>query len=175
MRRRRWRQVVPTRTHGTVESPAHGQQQPDGRPHDRPAGGHAHRVRPLERESGSFTLIFAVVMVALIAIVGLAYDGRAQLTAQQRADAAAGEAARAAGQEIDGSVITGSPGLHRTRAVAAARAYLKAAGVRGTVSVSGTRIVVRTDASEPAAILPLIGITTLEATGTATVEIATGL
>ncbi len=145
------------------------------RPHRVTPVGGGDRHGPRSREAGGITLIFAVVTVALIAMVGLVFDGRAQMTAQQRADAVAAEAARAAGQEIDGSVVAGAAGLHRARAVAAARAHLAAAGVRGTVSVSGTRIVVRTDATEPAAILPIIGITTLEATGEATVEIATGL
>jgi hypothetical protein len=126
-------------------------------------------------QTGSFTLIFAVVTVALLAIAGLVYDGRRQLTAQQRADAVAAEAARAAGQQIDGSVLTGSPGLDRARALAAARDHLAAAGLTGTVAVDGSTIVVRVDATEPAAILPLIGVTTLEATGEASVEIVTGI
>lgn len=126
-------------------------------------------------QTGSFTLIFAVVTIALVAMAGLIYDGRRQLTAQQRADAVAAEAARAAGQEIDGSVLTGSPGLDRARALAAAREHLAAAGLTGTVTVDSNTIVVRADATEPAAILPLVGITTLEATGEASVEIVTGL
>ncbi|RIQ20155.1 pilus assembly protein TadG-related protein [Jiangella rhizosphaerae] len=132
-------------------------------------------MRRLNDQTGSFTLIFAVVTIALLAMAGLVYDGRRQLTAQQRADAVAAEAARAAGQEIDGSTLIGSPGLDRARAVAAAREHLAAAGLSGTVTVDGGTIVVRTDATEPAAILPLIGITTLEASGEASVEIVTGL
>ncbi|WP_053203925.1 pilus assembly protein TadG-related protein [Jiangella muralis] len=126
-------------------------------------------------QTGSFTLIFAVVTIALLAMAGLVHDGRRQLTAQQRADAVAAEAARAAGQEIDGSTLIGSPGLDRARAVAAARDHLAAAGISGTVTLDGSTIVVRTDATEPAAILPLVGITTLEATGEASIEIVTGL
>lgn len=132
-------------------------------------------MRRLRDQTGSFTLIVAVVAIALLAMAGLVYDGRRQLTAQQRADAVAAEAARAAGQEIDGSTLAGSPGLDRARAVEAARDHLAAADIRGTVTVDGTTIVVRTDATEPAAILPLIGITTLEASGEASVEIVTGL
>lgn len=132
-------------------------------------------MRRLHDQTGSFTLIFAVVTIALLAIAGLVHDGRRQLTAQQRADAVAAEAARAAGQEIDGSTLFGSPGLDRARAVAAAREHLAAAGISGTVTLDGSTIVVRTDATEPAAILPLVGITTLEATGEASVEIVTGL
>lgn len=133
--------------------------------------------RPIDHadQTGGFTLIFAVVTVALLAVAGLVYDGRRQLTAQQRADSVAAEAARVAGQEIDGTVLTGSPGLHRARALAAARDHLAAAGLTGTVTVDGSTIVVRVDATEPAAILPLIGITTLEATGEASVEVVTGI
>ncbi|WP_298331281.1 pilus assembly protein TadG-related protein [Haloactinopolyspora sp.] len=126
-------------------------------------------------DTGSITLIFAVVTLALIAMVGLVFDGRAQMTAQQRADNVAAEAARAAGQHISGSVVTGSSGLDRRRAVAAARNHLSAAGVAGSVTLEGNTIVVRTDTTEPARILSLIGITTLEATGEATVEVTTRL
>ncbi|WP_116949275.1 pilus assembly protein TadG-related protein [Jiangella endophytica] len=126
-------------------------------------------------QTGSFTLTFAVLTIALLAMAGLVYDGQRQLTAQRRADAVAAEAARAAGQEIDGATLIGSPGLDRARAIAAARDHLTAAGIAGTVSVDGTTIVVRTNATEQAAILPLVGITTLEATGEASVEFVTGL
>lgn len=128
-----------------------------------------------QRERGSITLIFAVVAIALIAMVGLVFDGRAQMTAQQRADNVAAEAARAAGQEINGSVVSGSAGLDIARAAAAARDHLAAAGVRGRVEVRGSTIVVRTDATERARILAIVGVTTLRATGEATVEITTGL
>ncbi|PZF86504.1 pilus assembly protein TadG-related protein [Jiangella anatolica] len=132
-------------------------------------------MRRLTDQTGSFTLMFAVLTIALLAIAGLVHDGRRQLTAQQRADAVASEAARAAGQEIDGSTLTGSPGLDRVRAVAAARDHLAAAGLSGSVSIDGNRIVVRADATEPAAILPLVGITTLEASGTASADIVTAV
>lgn len=132
-------------------------------------------MRRLHDQTGSFTLIFAVLTIALLAMAGLVYDAGRQLTAQQRADAVAAEAARAAGQEIDGSTVLGLPGLDRARAVAAAREHLAAAGIAGTVTVDGDTIVVRADATEPAAILPMVGITTLEATGEARVEIVTGL
>lgn len=126
-------------------------------------------------EQGSVTLIFAVVTLALIAMVGLVFDGRTQMTAQQHADHVAAEAARVAGQEINGSVVTGSAGINRSRAIAAARDYLNAADVRGHVSIRANTITVRADATERAAILSIIGITTLTATGEATVEITTGL
>jgi Flp pilus assembly protein TadG len=131
--------------------------------------------RKCSTEVGSITLIFSVVTFALISIIGLVVDGRSQLTAQQRADNVAAEAARAAGQQINGSVISGSIGINRSRAVAAARDYLDAAGVRGTVSVHTNTIVIRTNATERANMLSIIGITTLTASGEATVEITTGL
>ncbi|PSL05296.1 hypothetical protein CLV30_104162 [Haloactinopolyspora alba] len=132
--------------------------------------GHRHHA-----EAGSITLMVVVVALALVAMVGLVVDGRAQMTAQQRADNVAAEAARAAGQEINGAVVSGSRGIDRARALAAARSHLAAAGVRGSVAVRGDTIVVRTGATEPARILSLVGVTALEATGHATVRIMTGL
>ena len=132
-------------------------------------------TRTRDPQNGSITLVFAVLMVSLIAMVGLVVDGQIQMTAQRRADSVAAEAARAAGQEINGSVVSGSAGVNRARAIAAARAHLRTAGVRGDVSISGTTIVVRTNTTKEAVILPIIGITRLNATGEATVEIVTGL
>lgn len=133
------------------------------------------RFGPHQAQRGAVTLVFAVLLVSLIAIVGLVVDGRTQLTAQRRADNVAAEAARAAGQEINGSVVSGSAGINRSRAIAAARAHLRAAGVRGDVAIRGNTIVVHTNTTESAVVLPIVGITTLKATGEATVEIMTGL
>lgn len=134
-----------------------------------------HKATRSIGEAGSLTMMFAVVAMALIAIVGLVFDGRALLSAQQRADNAAAEAARAAGQEIDGGVVAGRHGVDRTRAVAAARAHLRDMDVTGSVSIRGSMIIVRTQVTEPAAILPLVGIRTLTADGFGVVEIMTGL
>ena len=127
-------------------------------------------------ERGAVTLVFSVVLTVLIAVVGLVFDGRAKITAMQRADAAAAEAARAAGQQIAGNDLTGeSTGLNRARAIAAARKYLDTAGVDGTVSIQGDEIHVSTSTTGETVLLSIIGITDFDATGEATVEIRTGI
>jgi len=126
-------------------------------------------------ERGSVSLFVSVAAVALIAVVGLVFDGRAKVSAMQRADAAAAEAARAAGQHIAGEDLDGGTSINRSAALAAAYGYLDAAGVDGTVRIIGDTITVTTHTSGQTVFLSIVGITTFDATGEATVQIQTGL
>lgn len=137
---------------------------------------HIQRLRTRDPERGAVTLVFAILVPLLIVVVGLAFDGRAKITAMQRADVAAAEAARAAGQHLSGADLTGNgTGVNRARAIAAARNYLETAGVAGTVDIRGAEIHVTTSTTGKTVLLSFIGITTFDATGEATVEIETGL
>ncbi|WP_060903236.1 pilus assembly protein TadG-related protein [Streptomyces europaeiscabiei] len=138
-------------------------------------------ARRLERldDRGGVTVFVAVCVVALIGIIGVAVDGGSKMRATERADYLAGEAARAGGQAIDpaqaipGEAIVVDP----QAAVAAARAYLAAAGVGGTVSVSGdgtTLTVTVADAYETK-FLPVVGIGSLAVTGHATATLLHGV
>ncbi|WP_216853232.1 pilus assembly protein TadG-related protein [Phytoactinopolyspora halotolerans] len=126
-------------------------------------------------ERGSITAMLAVLAVALIAVIGLVYDGGSKIAAMQRADNAAAEAARAAGQYITGADLIGGTGLDRTAAIAAAHTYLAEAGVNGNVSISGDLITVTTTTTEATVFLSIIGITSVAGEGQATVRITEGL
>ena len=106
------------------------------------------RLRPTGDDEGTITLFFAVIVVALFVAVGLVVDGAGRVRALQSADNAAQEAARAAGQALDGGdVVEGlTPTFDTAAGARSARSYLEAAGVEGTVSVSGQTITVRTTA-----------------------------
>ncbi len=67
-------------------------------------------------ERGSVSLMLVVVMLGLLAAAGLVVDGGAKLRAVQQATAAAGEAARAATQQIISPRVTkaGDPPLAAT-------------------------------------------------------------
>jgi len=88
------------------------------------------RHRQAVREEGSVAIYAVVVISGLLLMLALVVDGGGKLNAQERADSAAQEAARAgaeqinAGQAIAGNEIVVSPG----QAEAAAYAYLREAG-----------------------------------------------
>ena len=90
-------------------------------------------------DRGMVTVFTALAGLALLLMVGLVVDGGDRMRAVRRADRVAGEAARAAVEAADtrGRTVT----LDRPVAVAAASAYLRAAGVAGTVTVTGPRTV----------------------------------
>lgn len=126
-------------------------------------------------ERGWVTLTVSVVVLGLFAVVGLVFDGARKVEALQRLDNVAAEAARAAGQHISGADLDGGLGLNRAAAVAAARNYLAAAGVAGTVDISGDTITVNTSGTEETVFLELVGVPSFNVTGSATVQITTGL
>lgn len=117
----------------------------------------------------------SILAVALIAIIGLVLDGGSKVQAGQRADNAAAEAARAAGQHISSDDVIGRTGLDTGAAIAAAYNYLAQAGVDGSVSVSGDRITVTTTVTERYVFLSILpGNGSFTVHGEAIVRIATG-
>ena len=132
-------------------------------------------TRPIPRtERGSITVGLAVSSFVMIFLVGLAVDLGGQVHALERAHDLAAQAARAGGEEVEGgAAIEGRDlAIDPVAARAAAQAYLKAAGVTGTVMVTNgdTITVTVTDTYEPR-FLGLIGITELDVTGTASARL----
>ncbi|HYT10609.1 MAG TPA: pilus assembly protein TadG-related protein [Mycobacteriales bacterium] len=126
-------------------------------------------------DSGVLSPFAALCAVALLLCTGLAVDGAAKLRAAGRAQQVAAEAARAAAQAVDtrGPVLRIDPAA----AARAARAYLHAAGLQGTVTVTADRTVqVTTDVTGTYLILgPLTGHTGYTVTGQATATAAVGV
>ncbi|NMR19220.1 pilus assembly protein TadG-related protein [Cellulomonas fimi] len=137
------------------------------------------RVTATDREAGAVTVFLAISVVGLLVLIGLVADGGAKLRATQRADAVAGEAARAAGQVIDlPQAVRGTRvRVDRQAAANAATAYLTATGEQGTVSVGpdGTTLEVTVTDTAPTVFLGLIGIHTLTVTGHAEVTLVHGV
>lgn len=121
------------------------------------------------REEGAASLFVIVLVVALIAAIGLVVDGGGKIRALERADEAAREAARAGSQMLDvpaavrGERVDLDPGA----AGRAARAYLAAAGVEGTVSVSGPLVTVSTRVVYRPVFLGFVGVGPMTVTGEA--------
>ena len=120
-------------------------------------------------EQGSISLFVVVTAVALIVAVGLVVDGGGKVRALERADEGAREAARAGTQAIEIPAAVRGTGVvvDPVRAVRAARTYLAAAGIEGTVSVSRATVTVRTTVTYRPVFLGLVGVGPLAVTGEA--------
>ena len=124
-------------------------------------------------DEGSISLTLVVMVSALLIAVGLVVDGGAKLRAVQQATAAAGEAARAATQQMNVAAVqtSGAARLDAGAARRAARETLAAAGVEGTVTVAAGRVSVTATVSRPTVFLGLLGVSSVTGTGTATSEL----
>ena len=127
------------------------------------------RQRPARHgERGSISIWLVTTGFAMIVLVGLAVDLGGQVHAQQHARNLAAQAARTGGQQLQpGPAMRGETATaDRARAVAAARTYLAAADVTGTVAVTGgTTVTVNVRDTYPTTFLGIIGITSMTVTG----------
>jgi Flp pilus assembly protein TadG len=124
-------------------------------------------------ECGSVTIWLALTSFVMVMLIGLAVDLGGQVHAQQRAHDLAAQAARTGGQRVQAAPAIQGHYLRVDDAAArgAAQQYLDAAGVSGTVDVSGdTMTVTVTDTYQPR-FLSLLGLDRLQVTGTATARL----
>jgi Flp pilus assembly protein TadG len=124
-------------------------------------------------DSGSITLTLVVMVTALLVAVGLVVDGGAKLRAVQHATAAAGEAARAAAQQVNVAQVqsAGSARLDAAAARRAAEATLAEAGVEGSVTVTSGSVSVNATVTRPTVFLSLVGIGSLSGKGAASADL----
>ena len=127
-------------------------------------------------DRGAIALFVVVFTVALLAAVGLVVDGGGKVRALQRADEAAREAARAGSQMLDLPAAVRGDGVRIDPAAAAraARAYLDAAGVEGTVAVQGNAVQVSTRVTYRPVFLGVAGVGPFTVTGSASARPITG-
>lgn len=124
----------------------------------------------LHGDEGRVTAFVVVAMAGLLLVAGLVLDGGLALAARSRVIGIAEEAARAGSQQLDlvgyraGRPLTLDVGA----ATAAARDYLAAAGVTGTVTVTTApaEVVVTATTTAQPQLLDSIGIGPFELTGT---------
>jgi Flp pilus assembly protein TadG len=123
------------------------------------------------RDRGSVTIWLALASFVMIVLVGVAVDLSGQVYAQQHARDIAAQAARTAGQQIDAA--QGVRGIaaqtNTTQAIAAAKAYIAAAGLSGeaTVTGGGATITVTVADTYETKFLSIIGLQSMRVTGTA--------
>ena len=129
-------------------------------------------------ERGAITIWLAITSLSMMVLVGLAVDLGGQVHAQQRAHDLAAQAARAGGEQVQAAPAVAGDFVRVDAAAAsqAARAYLTAAHVDGSVAVTGgTNLTVEvTDTYNPR-FLGLIGINQLPVTGSATARLVRSL
>ena len=125
-------------------------------------------------ERGSISIWVVTATIVMMTLVGLAVDLGGQVHAQQRAHDVAAQAARAGGQQVEAApAVEGRyVALDTAATQRAAEQYLAAAGVEGTVTITGgTTLVVRvTDIYEPT-FLAMVGIGDLTVTGDASARL----
>lgn len=127
---------------------------------------HDHR-----RQQRQLTVAAAILAVAVLMVVGLVYFGGLKLRVGREAAAIAEESARAGAGELDRSraYTSGRKVVDPAAAVARARHYLAAAsqngGVTGSVALEGgTTVRVTVTVTRPAAMLDLIGVSSISVT-----------
>ncbi|MCA0294106.1 MAG: pilus assembly protein TadG-related protein [Actinobacteria bacterium] len=128
-------------------------------------------------ERGAVTVWLAGASVLMVSIIGITVDLGGQLHAKERAHTIAAQAARTAAEQITADAMLGTePKLDVGRARTAANAYLRAAGVDGTVSISGgIRITVTVVDTYQPLFLGSIGVGTLTVSASSTAELKRAL
>ncbi len=135
-------------------------------------------LRSWRDERGALTLFVTILFPALLAFAGLVVDAGTKLDSYERASAYAQEAARAGAGQVDQSLAYSNATfvVDEPEAIAAARAYLAAAGISGTVmAVGDDAIRVTVTITTPTKILSIIGIDTVTSTSTATALLLSGV
>lgn len=136
-----------------------------------PSGRRRWELLRVQGDRGSLMLILIPLMSAMMLFAGLVLDGGAALAAREHAANVAREAARAGADALTPtSLRTAEPSqltLDPASATQAAQSVLAAAGLTGTVTVSGATVTVTATASRRTAMLTLVGISSLSETMTA--------
>ncbi len=112
--------------------------------------------RDEDGSAGGFALIALVAVVGLMLVLGLVVDGGAKAAAADRANRVAMEAARAGAQ-----VLTSGSGSVDD----AVQAYLAVEGISGSDTVTGDRVDVTVQFTQPTKVLSMIGVRSFTMTG----------
>jgi Flp pilus assembly protein TadG len=120
-------------------------------------------------DRGQVSAFVVVMALAFILCLGLVHEGGELLQARRQTATLAQEAARVGAQQLDWNAYregTDEVPLDTFQAVAAAQAFLAAAGATGTVAVSNGVVTVTCSQNYSFTLIPL-GTTTVQTTATA--------
>ena len=109
------------------------------------------------KNQGSLSAVMVCLVMATMALTGLAYDGGRVVSSYMEISDAAQNAARLGGQQLVG-IRGGNPHIDEDLATSAMRAYLVARGLTGKFDVQGTKATVEVFKKVPMQILGIVGI-----------------
>ncbi len=125
-------------------------------------------ARAVASDEGVITAFAALILVALMALIGFVVDGGSALLAHQAAEVEAEQAARAgAGALSVDSLRSGTFQLDDQAAVVAAEHFAAGAGHPATAAVNNGVVTVRVSYRVPTAVLGMVGIRSLPVSATA--------
>lgn len=126
-------------------------------------------------ERGSVTVWGVLIALVLVAVIGITVDLTGQVNAQQRAHDLAQEAGRTAANQVQATQIMRgqSPRIDTAAARTAALSYLHAAGVDGTVQITGpTTLTVHVSIVYQPKFLGTAGVGPKTVSGDATIQLS---
>ena len=109
------------------------------------------------KNQGSLSAVMVCLVMATMALTGLAYDGGRVVSTYMEMSDIAQNAARLGGQQLVG-IRSGNPHIDEDLATSAMRAYLVARGLAGKFDVQGTKATVEVSQKVPMQILGIVGI-----------------
>lgn len=137
------------------------------------------RVRPAGRaaERGSATIFVVGFAVVLFAGAGLAIDGGRAINARDKATDVAEQAARVGADQLDLVALRRGGAVVLDQGAARARAddFVRVAGYAPTTTTAVNSVTVRASATYRTALLGIIGINSIDVSGIATANPATGI
>lgn len=126
-------------------------------------------------QRGSITVFVVGVLVALVVVAGLVFDGGAIIAGHREADNEAEGAARAGAEVVAAEArLSGRLAVDPAAARAASLRYLSVYGHRGSVSVVGDNVTVTVSFVERTQILAIVGLRARTVTGTASATAVEG-
>ncbi|MFY1659346.1 pilus assembly protein TadG-related protein [Micromonospora sp. WMMD1274] len=131
--------------------------------------------RLLRRDRGTVTAFTVVWIATALLLAGLVLDAGLAVSTKVSARSTAQAAARAGARELDVATLrrTGVARLDPVKARAAATGWIARAGLRGTVTVTATRVIVEVTTTQRTQLLNLAGIDSIPVHATATAEAVT--
>lgn len=125
-------------------------------------------------EEGSLAAYFVLIVVVLMVMMGFVIDSSGKYSEVEHAQMVASGASRTAVNSLTGAALqNGSIAVQTVTAQAAAENYITAAGMTGTVTVTGEVITVNVETSYTTKFLSLIGVNELPAAATASAQLIT--
>ena len=126
-------------------------------------------------ETGSILIMLPILVVGLFLMLGVIIDGAGRVKALQNAHTVAAQAARQAGQQIDGGALQldGRAEVNATASVAKAKSFLRRSDMRGSVTINParTRITVSATNQYRPVFLSFFGFGPVDLTGSAEAQL----